>query len=334
MIKSILLLITCVSSISRAPSQPEVVASSTDLGFLRHIMQYGLNFPTKQEYDRRFQIFQKTQMRIDRANSQNLGYRLGHNRFSTMTDDEKKLWNGVGRTAVRQQDTTPVNAVTAVLSSLPTEVNWVTKGAVTPVQDQASCKASWAFAATAALEGAYFNKKGSLVKFSEQQVIDCDRLTPGCKMGSLQNVYSYLSQFGHMAARDYPYAGKRGECKQNASFFEYRVQDFEMVQATKEGLKQAIAIGPVSLGIASSSFEFQQYSSGILASTNCGTRIDHYLTAVGYGSENGQEFFLLKNSFGKEWGDKGYIRVSAASNQLGMCGIYQQMLRPRIAVFP
>lgn len=85
-------------------------------------------------------------------------------------------------------------------------------------------------------------------------------------------------------------------------------------------LKAAIAKGPVSVSVEADKTVFQHYKSGVLDSSACGTSTDHAITAVGYGSESGKDYYIVRNSWGSSWGDHGYIKI-AAKDGLGICGI-------------
>ena len=93
-------------------------------------------------------------------------------------------------------------------------------------------------------------------------------------------------------------------------------------------LKAAIAKSPTSVLIEADQFVFQGYTGGILDSTDCGTTLDHAVIAVGYGTENGKEYYLVRNSWGADWGDHGYIKIAAVHNGPGICGIQTKSIWP------
>jgi len=129
----------------------------------------------------------------------------------------------------------------------------------------------------------------------------------------------------------YPYAGVDQSCKAVASSGVVDVLTYSNVQAkSADQLKAAIAKGPVSVTIEADTSVFQMYTGGVLDSIRCGTSLDHAVAAVGYGTEGGVEYFLVRNSWGTSWGEQGYIKIaaSAGSRNKGVCGILQ------ISVFP
>jgi len=106
------------------------------------------------------------------------------------------------------------------------------------------------------------------------------------------------------------------------------VKSYKTVPAQSvDQLKAAIAQQPVSVTVEADRSVFQQYKSGVLDSKLCGTSLDHAITAVGYGTENGKEYYLVRNSWGASWGDKGYIKIAAVPGK-GICGIQQTSVYP------
>jgi len=120
---------------------------------------------------------------------------------------------------------------------------------------------------------------------------------------------------------DYPYTAHTGSCSFNASLGKVKVERVNTVPSNSvEQLKAAIASGPVSVTVQADTSVFQMYSSGILDSEECGTNLDHAITAVGFGTEGGQDFYIVRNSWGASWGDHGYIKIAAVEGA-GICGI-------------
>ncbi|CAL5049816.1 unnamed protein product [Urochloa decumbens] len=207
---------------------------------------------------------------------------------------------------------------------LPDAVDWRQLGAVTEVKDQQQCGGCWAFSAVAAMEGINEIVTGNLVSLSEQEVIDCDTQDNGCNGGYMQNAFQFVINNGGIDTEaDYPFIGTDATCDANrVNEKVVTIDNFVDVATNNEtALQEAVAIQPVSVAIDASGRAFQHYHSGIFNGI-CGTKLDHGVTVVGYGSEDGKDFWIVKNSWSAGWGEGGYIRMARnVPSPRGKCGI-------------
>ncbi|CAN6200703.1 unnamed protein product [Urochloa humidicola] len=207
---------------------------------------------------------------------------------------------------------------------IPDAVDWRERGAVTGVKNQGQCGGCWAFSAVAAMEGVNKIATGNLVSLSEQELIDCDSKDSGCNGGDMGNAFQFVIDNGGIDTEaDYPFIGTDGNCdaiRENRKVVS--IDSYEMVPANNEkALQKAVANQPVSVAINAAGPAFQHYSSGIFNGM-CGLKLDHGVTAVGYGSEDGKDFWIVKNSWGPGWGEAGYIRMERnVFLPMGKCGI-------------
>ena len=192
-------------------------------------------------------------------------------------------------------------------------------------KDQGACGSCWAFSAIGAVEAANAIKSGTLKAFSEQQLVDCDKSSggnQGCNGGDMDLAFDYVKKNPLMLEDDYPYAGSDNQCNYDASKGVGTVSSYvDVTPNSQKELQSALMTGPASVAIEADQFSFQMYKSGVLTSEDCGTTLDHGVLAVGYGTEDGKDYYLVKNPWGSKWGDKGFIKIGAQADGPGICGI-------------
>merc|ERR1711959_843593 len=209
-------------------------------------------------------------------------------------------------------------------------VDWVTKGAVTPVKNQAQCGSCWAFSTVGSIEGGFQIAGNPLTQFSEEDLVQCDNIKhggsdKGCNGGLMDNAFKWVEKNGLCTENDYPYtsgSGKTGTCQKNCNPA-VTLTGFQDVPG-ESALKAAIAKNPVSVAIEADKSAFQLYKGGVIDNAACGTKLDHGVLVVGYGSDQ-KDYYKVKNSWGPTWGEHGYVRLVQGKNQ---CGISTQPSYP------
>ena len=301
--------------------------------FQEWVHDFSIKFRDEDHFHTMFQTWRSNHEFIQQVNNQKLSYELGHNQFSGMNSSEFREYLGTvpdKRGVVRIIRDELVN-----IDSLPGSVDWTTAGAVTPVKDQGQCGSCWSFSTTGALEGAYFNKYGTLVSFSEQQLVDCDTLKNGgrdhgCNGGLMDNAFNWISKNNGLCAEEsYPYVSgttkTAGSCQTKCSVVSNSdiAKYVDVSPSSDNSMMAALAQQPVAIAIEADQREFQLYKSGVFTGT-CGTTLDHGVLAVGYGTMAGQDYYLVKNSWGTTWGSNGYILLGRGvqyNNGDGQCGM-------------
>ncbi|XP_059163577.1 procathepsin L-like [Physella acuta] len=250
-------------------------------------------------------------------------YYLEANKFTDMTYDEFRATLKGFRP---KQPLTPGNYESGLLKDvLPSSVDWRQKGYVTEVKDQGACGSSWAFSATGAIEGQNFKQSRSQNQLSESNLVDCSRKwgNRGCKGGSMDQAFQYvIDNKGIGTSYSYRYLDKVQRCKFNASRVGATIKSFKNIESgSEDSLMQAVAtVGPISAAIDASVPQFQSYRSGVYDEPNCSTtKLNHAVLVVGYGTMDGKDYWLVKNSWGKSWGLHGYGMMSR--NKKNQCGI-------------
>jgi len=209
----------------------------------------------------------------------------------------------------------------------PPSIDWRDKGQVNEVQDQGLCGSCWTFSANAALEAAIFRKTKKLPKLSEQSLVDCVKNAKGCSGGWMTDAYARYNASGPNDALSYPYDGKEAECKSSDSADKkWSVLDdkngkgYSYVKDNEEALKKKLAaIGPIAAAIDSKGL--QDYTGGIYSCKEFNA-VDHAILVVGYGTtEDGQDYWLVRNSWGKTWGEEGYFRIVRGKGNELACGL-------------
>ena len=268
-----------------------------------------------------------------------VSFKLGLNKYSDMLLHEvRQVMNGYNKSLHEVTDpdlkSEGVTFIPPANVELPREVDWRRKGAVTPVKDQGQCGSCWSFSATGALEGQHFRKTHKLVSLSEQNLIDCSEKfgNNGCNGGLMDNAFRYVQKTkGIDTEQSYPYEAIAEKCHYNPRNSGATDKGFVDIESGDEKkLQAAVAtVGPISVAIDASQESFQLYKEGVYSDPDCSPEnLDHGVLVVGYGTEDGKDYWLVKNSWGPTWGDEGYIKM--LRNGDNACGIATQASYPLV----
>lgn len=280
--------------------------------FTRFQLQQGREYkPAELRF--RLRVFRDNLKQIVECNEKESTYRCAENMFTDMTDSEKSSFTGLQN--VTDNNFSSHGPLSSTLGA-PAAKDWRNHNAVTAVKNQGQCGSCWTFSAIGAIEGAYAVATNVLKAFSEQELLDCTYETmypgyDGCNGGWYYDSFNYIKTTGRLAREvNYSYRAADGACSMDGvpnDLGTARLTSYVEVGKGDEALAGALAISPVSVAMLSYG-TFYNYRDGIYDGSDCQCNWspNHALTAVAYAADH----FVIKNSWGKTWGDQGYIKIA------------------------
>jgi cathepsin F len=291
--------------------------------------KYNKAYSTPQEEFKRYTIFQRNLRLAQEWNQEEATEVFGVTKYSDLTQEEfkSKFLGYIPSSADRYSAADLL--ITSGAGAAPEAFNWADHGAVTPVYNQEQCGSCWAFSATEEIESMWFMKHKdenvTIRSLSMQQIVDCDKGhgDQGCNGGDTPTAYEYVIRAGGLEEyKDYPYKGKDTPCTFQSSDISVSISGWAYVTKTKnetDMLQASYEEGPLSICVDAA--PWQLYKSGIITK-NCGTQLDHCVQITGWGSESNVDYWIIRNSWGADWGESGYLRVERGKN---LCGVAEEV---------
>jgi C1A family cysteine protease len=289
------------------------------------MQKYNKTYESPQEMAKRLSIYMEAKLKIHQLNMQavakGLNTKYGVTKFADLTEVEfkqylgyKKIHSGTAHATLND----PVGA-------LPTSLDWRTKGAVSPVKNQEQCGSCWAFSATEGVESAYYLANKKMYELSPQQIVSCDNNDDGCNGGDLPTAFAYVKSKGLETSESYPYTsggGNSGTCHFNSKLVVVHIKGF--AYATTHGNETAMQAamlthGPLSVCVDAETWQY--YESGVITH-GCGDNLDHCVQIVGWNVDTSSTpsipYWIVRNSWGTDWGLKGYLYVERNKDECGI----------------
>ena len=296
------------------------------LTFVNYLILFNKTYQNPQDYERRETIFYENQRKIEYHNSRNYSYTYGYNNFTDHTFNEfkGKYLNYMYRPQEKER-------VRVSSQDRNTSVDWRSSGIVNHIKNQGQCGSCWAFSGVSAIESMFAKRTGVLYDLSEQEMVDCVQDCSGCGGGWPTSVYKYVMENNITNESNYPYVESDGVCYTNQTKSLLRVRGYKVIMNnTRDVLNALYELGPLSVALDAED-SFQMYSNGIYESEDCSNDpedMDHAVMLVGYGIDNlsGKLYFILRNSWGTDWGVGGYMYFSGELSN--MCGILNDVTIP------
>ncbi|XP_015974984.1 cathepsin W isoform X2 [Rousettus aegyptiacus] len=299
--------------------------------------QYNRSYLNPAEYAHRLNIFAHNLARAQQQQEEDLGTaKFGVTPFSDLTEEEFSQLYGHPVAAGRAPNMDRKVGSDEWSESVPRTCDWRKKsGVISSVKDQKDCKCCWAMAAAGNIEALWGIKHHQSVELSVQELLDCHRCGNGCEGGFVWDAFiTVLNNSGLASEKDYPYQGnvRTRKCRAKEHKKVAWIQDFIMLPDCEMNIARYLATeGPITVTINMK--QLQQYQTGVIKATssNCDPRlVDHSVLLVGFGKSRSRHsipYWILKNSWGASWGEKGYFRLHRGSNA---CGITKYPLTARV----
>jgi len=282
--------------------------------------QFNKQYSTAEEEDSRFETFKLSIDRVQARNAKSGSATFGLTKYADMTPEEfKSTLLGYIRPAERSD----VGVLAPKDIDVPQTLDWRTQNMVTPVKNQEQCGSCWAFSVTENIESMYCMKNQidctTFPPLAPQEIVDCDTVDQGCNGGDPPTAYQFVIQEGGMEDEsDYPYTAQDGTCAFQANLVKVTISNWQYAtQNSDETTMQSnlVSWGPLSICVDAE--PWQDYTGGVLMASDCSTQLDHCVQLVGYDMTQSTPFWIVRNSWGADWGENGYIRLQYGQDTCG-----------------
>jgi len=280
--------------------------------------KYNKVYATDAEFQKRFEIFVNNLNNAELLQKREKGTATyGMTKFSDLSEEEFRSQYLMPKFSAKDAKPGKVAVFNKTVDPKQSTFDWGTKGAITPVYNQGQCGSCWAFSATETIESYWFLAGNQLTQLAMQQIVDCDTTDQGCNGGWTYDAYQYVESAGGIEPlSDYPYTAETGTCQFNAQDIVAKVSGWQYVTQDKDEnamMSWVQQTGPLSICVDASSWS--SYTGGVVSS--CTDSLDHCVQLTGYGTYSGQNAWNVRNSWGTDWGESGYIFLLIGQDTCG-----------------
>lgn len=333
------LLVLASASLDVAYHEAETTARTAER-FEEFLEKFKIEYSSVKETMFRLKTFTANLIKIAEAKLNDPHAEYSHmTPFADRTEEEWNAYNNLKPEQIHASKHVYVAATDA-----PASYDWREHGAVSPIKDQKQCGSCWAFSTVSNVESANVVQGGNqLLSLSEQELVDCSKNDNGCNGGLQSLAYDDMinGNIGLVAESDYPYKGKQGTCQEDQHKSLVSINSWVAIanamdqtqtapaSATTAQIMSAIVqYGPLAIALNATPMQF--YRGGVASPRFCNPRkLDHAVNLVGYGTDNGKDYWIIRNSWNTVWGEKGYYRI-AREEGLGKCGMNQVIVTATI----
>jgi len=276
---------------------------------------------TPEEYQNRLAIFSANVDLIQQLNENSGDATFELNKFADLTPEEFKAYYTGYVPAENPQE---IDVLEVGEGANPSTFDWISKGKVTAVKNQEQCGSCWAFSATENIESVWMIAKdltpSNFQPLAPQQIVDCDKSDGGCNGGNPPTAYEYIIRAGGQDTEtSYPYHAVNQACQFKPADVEVKIASYKKVANEEDMVTATATVAPLSICVDASQWQF--YKSGVFMSNQCGKSLDHCVQATGYDMTAATPYWEVRNSWGADWGEKGFIRLEYGKNT---CGLTQE----------
>jgi len=291
-----------------------------ELEFANWMIKHGKTYENDTKFLYRMAVFSANAARVQELNDRNDGAYFALNKFADLTAEEFRAYLGYKPSAAARN----VSVLNLPKVAAPDTFDWISQGKVTAVKDQGQCGSCWAFSATENIESVWLIAKSltpsNFDVLAPQQIVDCDKNDDGCNGGDTPTAYEYVIKAGGMdTEQSYPYHARDGKCAFKPADVEVKISGYSYATKSRneDEMKTAVAtVAPLSICVDAEPWQF--YNSGIMKRAQCGLSLDHCVQITGYNTGASTPYWVVRNSWGTNWGEKGYIRLEYGTNTCGV----------------